>query len=84
MRHRLRSTPPPSQPLEIRNAGTGTLNWTATVTTSDGGAWLSISSTSGTAPSVPQVSVNPANIAGAGLVAGTFTGQIALETSGNT
>jgi hypothetical protein len=78
-----KSLPPPSQPLEIRNAGTGTLNWTATVTTSDGGAWLAISSTSGTAPSLPQVSVNPANIVGSGLLGGTFTGQIVLETPGN-
>jgi hypothetical protein len=79
-----KSLPPPSQPLEIRNAGTGTLNWTATVTTSDGGSWLSISSSSGTAPAVPQVSVSPANIAGGGLLSGTFTGQVVLETSGNT
>jgi len=77
-------TGPPSQALEIRNAGKGSLAWTATVTTSDGGAWLSISASSGTAPSVPQVSVNPANIAGGGLLAGTFTGQVVLETPGNT
>jgi hypothetical protein len=75
---------PPSQPLEIRNAGTGTLNWTATVTTSDGGGWLTMSSLSGTAPSIPQISVNPAKITGGGLLGGTFTGQIVLETAGNT
>ena len=63
---------PPAQGLPIRNAGAGTLDWTATTSTSDGGAWLSISSESGSSPSEPTVSVNPANIPGGGLVAGTF------------
>ncbi len=74
---------PPSQPLQIRNAGTGALAWTATVTTSDGGGWLSISAASGTAPSVPQVSVNPAKLPGLGLIAGTFVGQVILSADGN-
>jgi hypothetical protein len=74
---------PPSQPLQIRNAGAGTLAWTATVTTSDGGSWLSISASSGTAPSVPQISVNPGKLPGLGLTAGTFTGQVILSTDGN-
>lgn len=77
------SNPPPAQTLAIRNAGSGSLPWTATVTTSDGGAWLSISASSGTAPSFPTVSVNPANIQNAGLLPGTFTGQVILETPGN-
>jgi hypothetical protein len=76
-------TAPPSQPLEIRDAGAGTLAWTATVTTSDGGSWLSMSAGSGTAPSVPQVTVNPAGVPGEGLVAGTFTGQVILSTDGD-
>jgi Chitobiase/beta-hexosaminidase C-terminal domain/Viral BACON domain len=76
-------TAPPSQPLQIRNAGAGTLAWTATVTTSDGGSWLSISSSSGNAPFVPQITVNPANIPGEGLIAGTFTGQVILSTDGD-
>jgi hypothetical protein len=69
---------PPAQPLEIRNAGAGTLDWTATTSTSDGGVWLSISPASGAAPAVPAVSVNPKNLPGGGLVAGTFTGQVTL------
>ena len=73
---------PPSQELPIRDAGSGSVDWTATTTTSDGGAWLSISPTSGTTPSTPSVSVNPANLPGGGLVAGTFTGQILLEDGG--
>ena len=76
-------TAPPSEPLEIRNAGAGTLTWTAKASTSDGGNWLSISAGTGTAPAVPQVTVNPANIPNAGLVAGIFTGQVVLETPGD-
>jgi hypothetical protein len=79
-----RGTAPPAQPLPIRNAGEGTLEWTATVSTSDGGAWLAISAASGTAPSVPQLSVIPANIPNQGLEAGTFTGQVILQTASDT
>lgn len=78
-----KGNPPPSQVLPIRDAGTGTLDWTATTSTSDGGAWLNISATSGTAPSNPTVSVVPANLPGGGLVAGTFSGQILLELNGS-
>ena len=74
---------PPAQALEIRNAGAGTLPWTASLSTADGAAWLAISSASGTAPSVPMVSVIPANLPGGGLIAGTFTGQVVLNTSGD-
>jgi hypothetical protein len=74
---------PPPQALEIRNAGVGTLAWTATTSTADGGAWLAISPVSGTAPSTPQVSVTPAKLPGGGLTAGTFTGQVILQTTGN-
>ena len=74
---------PPPQALEIRNAGAGTLAWTATTSTSDGGAWLAISPASGTAPSAPNVSVVPANLPGGGMTAGTFTGQVTLQTTGN-
>jgi hypothetical protein len=73
---------PPSQELLIRNAGTGTLAWTASLSTSDGGTWLSISSATGTAPSAPRISVVPADLPGEGLVAGTFTGQVILQSSG--
>ena len=75
-------TAPPAQPIEIRNAGAGALAWTATLTTSDGGNWLAITAASGTAPTIPYVSVIPANLPGGGLTAGTFTGQVIL-VSGN-
>jgi methionine-rich copper-binding protein CopC len=72
---------PPTQLLPMRNAGTGTLNWSATVSTSDGGGWLTFSPLSGTAPSVPSVGINPAKLPQSGQVVGTFTGQVLL-TSG--
>ena len=76
-------TAPPPQLLPIRNAGQGSLDWTATVSTADGGDWLSISSDSGTAASEPTVSVNPANLpSGAVLLGGTFTGLIRLSGAG--
>jgi len=73
-----KGTNPPSQALEIRNAGTGTLSWTATTSTSDGAAWLTISPASGTAPAAPNVSVTASKLPGGGLTAGTFTGQVTL------
>lgn len=78
----VKGNPPPSQILPIRNAGQGTLDWTAEVSTTDGGDWLSISTDNGTAPSEPTVTVNPANLPGDGLEAGTFTGLIALNADG--
>lgn len=76
-------TAPPGQVLEIRNAGAGTLNWTGSTTTSDGGAWLKITPAGGTAPSYPTVTVIPANVPGGGLIAGTFTGQVVLKGAGD-
>jgi hypothetical protein len=77
-------TAPPSQALQIRNAGAGTLDWTASPTTADGGNWLSLSAASGTAPAYLTIGINPANLPGLGLTAGTFTGQVVLKTAGDT
>lgn len=71
---------PAPQPLPIRNAGAGTFSWTSSVSTSDGGAWLSLSSAGGTAPATPSVQINPANLPNGGRVAGTFAGQVLLKT----
>ncbi len=75
---------PPSQPLSIRNAGSGALNWTASTSTSDGGKWITLSSSSGTAPSTPSISINPANLPSGGKVEGTFTGQVLLKAGSDT
>jgi hypothetical protein len=71
----------PSQSLFIRNAGPGTLDWSSTAITSDGGHWLSLASAAGTAPDMQTVSIKPANLPGKGRVAGTFTGQIMLQST---
>ncbi|MBI1746580.1 MAG: choice-of-anchor D domain-containing protein [Acidobacteria bacterium] len=68
---------PSSQTLRITNIGFGTLTWTATVRTQDGGNWLSVNPMSGTAPSLVTVSVNTS-----GLAAGAYTGTIRIEAPG--
>lgn len=70
-----------SQEFQIRNAGQGTLNWTATRSTSDGGNWITISSTGAAAPSNFTVGVAPAQLPGGGSVPGTYTGQVVLASS---
>jgi len=74
---------PAAQAIQIRNAGTGTLNWTLSASTADGGKWLSASAASGTAPSTVSVSINPADLPSGGLAAGTYNGQITLQTTGD-
>jgi hypothetical protein len=73
-----------SQIVQIGNGGTGTLNWTVTTSTADGGAWLNATPLSGTAPSIATISVTAANLPNGGLVAGTFTGQLVFQTAGDT
>ncbi len=77
------SNKPPAQTIQIRDGGTGTLSWTLTENTSDGGDWLSASAESGTAPSLVSISVSPQNLPGQGLIAGTFLGEIVLQSAGN-
>lgn len=74
---------PPGQTVQIRNAGSGSLPWTLTKTTSDSGAWLKVSVGSGTAPSLVTVSVLPQNLPNGSMVAGTFTGQILFQAAGS-
>jgi len=71
--------PPSSQVFQIRNAGSGTLNWTITPTTSDGGNWLTVSAPNGTAPEIITVAIVPADLPNGGLVAGVFVGQLLLQ-----
>lgn len=66
-----------SQAVQITNTGgAGTLNWTAAVV--EGGGWLSINPSSGTAPSTMQVTANTAN-----LVGGSYTGKIRVTGVGS-
>jgi hypothetical protein len=64
---------PADQTLTISNTGGGTLNWSAT----DDAAWLTLSATSGTAPSTVTLSVSHA-----GLAAGIYTGTITVTGTG--
>jgi hypothetical protein len=74
-------TAPPAQTFRIRNAGPSVLNWSATSSTGDGGAWIALSASSGTAPSNLTVTLKPANLPGKGLVGGNYNGQIILTTA---
>ncbi len=66
---------PANQTLSISNTGGGTLNWTA----SDDATWLTVSPTSGTAPSTATLSVNIT-----GLAAGTYNGTVTVSATGAT
>jgi hypothetical protein len=63
---------PANQTINITNTGGGTLNFTA----SDDAPWLTISPTSGTAPSTLTASVDIT-----GLAAGTFNGTITISAA---
>jgi hypothetical protein len=70
---------PTAQQIQIRNGGSGTLNWTVAATTGIGGSWLTTSAPSGTAPSYVTVAINKANLPGGGATAGTFIGLLTFS-----
>ncbi|HTR23827.1 MAG TPA: hypothetical protein VMI10_07570 [Terriglobales bacterium] len=67
-----------AQALAITNAGSGKLKFTITPSTSDGGAWLTTSAVTGSAPKTLSVEIVPANLPGGGALAGTYVGQLLL------
>lgn len=72
-------TPPP-QTLSVLNSGTGSLPYSASVTTLSGASWLSISPSGGTAThsrSPMTISVDPT-----GLAEGTYYGQVHITSTG--
>jgi len=76
------STTPITRVIEVPNAGTGTLAWTATSDTAS--PWLSVTPTSGSSaagnvPSTVTVQINPS-----GLAAGQYLGNIAFSSAGVT
>ncbi len=75
---------PTSQSIQIRNGGSGTLNWTVSASTAVGGSWLTASASSGTAPSTITIGVTKAALPGGGASAGTFVGQLRFQTLGDT
>ena len=64
---------PAPVPISITNQGGGTINWTATAN----GSWLSLSSTSGTAPSTTNAQVNIS-----GLAIGSYPGSVQVSSPG--
>lgn len=77
---RLGGPNPPQRALMISNEGVGTLRWDSTVTTTNGGSWLSVSPMSGTAPSTLMVTVHPLGLS-EGLYHGTITVTAATATN---
>lgn len=63
---------PAAQAIQITNAGTSSLDWTATASV----PWLSLSAASGTAPSSLSVTLVPA-----GLAAGTYNGTVQIAST---
>ena len=78
------STTPPSQPVQVRDGGTGTLNWSVSSSTADGGGWLSVSQSSGTTPSTLTVGVVTSSLPGGGFTAGTYIGQLKFSSADGT
>src|SRR5579871_2443957 len=70
---------PPAASISVGNSGSGSLSWTATSTTLNGGNWLSVSPNSGSAtlhaPAAVQVNYNAAN-----LKPGIYSGQVSVAT----
>jgi hypothetical protein len=75
---------PATQVINVRNGGPGTLNWTLTTSTSDGGNWLTTSQTSGVAPTAVTIGVIAGSLPNLGLVAGTFTGEVVFQSATGT
>jgi uncharacterized protein (TIGR03437 family) len=69
---------PPLPTITISTTSATSQNWTATVTTSNGGNWLGITETSGSvsvqSAALPQLIINSSN-----LTAGVYGGQIAIQ-----
>jgi uncharacterized protein (TIGR03437 family) len=75
--------PPLPQNFGILNQGVGTLNWTATVSTVSGGAWLSIDLSSGTvARPLLDVSLVNVNVDPSLLAPGDYYGTIQVKAIG--
>lgn len=73
----------PPQTIGILNTGQGVMNWTLQASTSSGGAWLALSTTSGSSDAAsldyPTADIN-ANVTG--LPAGLYHGQVVVNAPG--
>jgi len=70
-----------SQPITVSNgAKAGTMNWAATVTTTSGGSWLSVSSASGSSQGgKPGAGLN-VTVQSSGLASGDYYGEIRITS----
>jgi uncharacterized protein (TIGR03437 family) len=69
-----------TQTFTLTNTGQGTLNWAAAATTTSGGAWLSVSPSSGSVLAGPNGSTVTVTAKPAGLTAGDYYGQIQITS----
>ena len=74
---------PASRSIQLRNAGSGTLNWTVSGSTSDSGSWLTVAPANGATPANVTVGVLASALPGQGLVPGVFTGELVFQTPGS-
>jgi hypothetical protein len=65
---------PPSQTIQITNAGSGTLSWSASADQ----PWIGLNPSSGMAPSIVTVSINATT-----LTAGSYSGRITIAAPGS-
>jgi len=72
---------PLPQSLQVANTGGGTLGWSITPATVNGGKWLSANPVSGSAPPTAAPSVAAGTC---GLLAGSYTGSVAVSAAGAT
>lgn len=68
---------PPTQTLEISNAGSGAFEWSVTASTTSGGNWLFVDQPRGTGNTRLQVSVRAGTLA-----AGTYDGALTIAATG--
>ncbi len=60
--------------VPFQNGGSGTMDWTASVTYQTGSGWISINPTSGTGSATVNVHANPANLA-----PGTYNATVTID-----
>jgi hypothetical protein len=73
----------PSQVMQIRNGGTGALDWTLIGSTFNGANFLKASVQTGTAPTRITLGVLPENLPNGGATVGVYTGQLLFLAAGS-
>ena len=68
---------PPAQSITVATSDNSSVKVTASAATTSGGAWLTVTPSSGTVPGTFSATVNPVNLA-----AGTYNGEVDLTTTG--